>query len=57
MSWFGWLTKSRYEVSFLDKVIGVTEFFLLFAAFIAIMLVYWHVENLIKRWKKKRKTP
>jgi hypothetical protein len=56
MSWFGWLLKSRYDVTLLDRLIGTGEAIGLVVVFLVVFLVgYGLYYKLFVRQKDKLK--
>lgn len=50
MSWFGWLTKSKFEVTALDEIVLAAEVTFLFV----IVAYFFHMHDKYKRWKRRK---
>ena len=44
MTWFGWLTKGYYEITLLDRLIGVLE---MSVSVIIIMFIYYLIASVV----------
>lgn len=40
VDWFGWLTKGHYQISMLDRLIGLGEFVAALAVFVAVAAMF-----------------
>jgi hypothetical protein len=52
MQWFGWLTKGRMEVSFLDEMIGIGEMFGVFCVGVFVYVSYCETKRFLRKRRK-----